>query len=63
MAISQKKCILFTQRDAIPSVFPVASDTNKKNLTESLRLDFAQKRCPVPIVGGLLEGFNVLKKH
>ncbi|GBL79951.1 hypothetical protein AVEN_28990-1 [Araneus ventricosus] len=31
MAISQKKCILFTQRDAIPSVFPVASDTNKKS--------------------------------
>ncbi|GBN50097.1 hypothetical protein AVEN_154694-1, partial [Araneus ventricosus] len=23
-------CTLFTQRDAVPSVFPVASDTNKK---------------------------------
>ncbi|GBL72500.1 hypothetical protein AVEN_91593-1 [Araneus ventricosus] len=48
IAISHKNRTLSAQRDAIPSVFPGASETNK-NSKWVLLLDFGQKRHPVPI--------------
>ncbi|GBO23471.1 hypothetical protein AVEN_212120-1 [Araneus ventricosus] len=48
IAISHKNRTLSAQMDAIPSVFPGASETNT-NSQLVLRLDLGQKRYPVPI--------------
>ncbi|GBO17290.1 hypothetical protein AVEN_200093-1 [Araneus ventricosus] len=53
IAISHKDRTLSAQRNAIPSVFPGASETNKKIL-EYLRLDFTPKSYRVPIARGFV---------